>query len=148
VSRLADLCRCHGFLILAVLAGPLVSQAMPLAARLIHHELPHSSLDPATLVTSLLLAPVLEELVFRGGVQSALDVTRLGRIRRAGVTLGNVFTSALFAVAHLFVAPAWFAASVFLPSLVFGRLAQLYRTLLPCILMHVWYNACFIWAVS
>lgn len=143
MGRLADRCRRHGFLVLALVAGPLVSAALPVATRLAGHQLPQSSLDRSALLASLLLAPVLEELVFRGGIQPAVDRTRIGRIRWAGVTLGNVSTSLLFAAAHLFVAPPGLAAGVFFPSLVFGRLAQLYPTLLPCICMHAWYNVCF-----
>jgi len=96
------------------------------------------------LATSLVLAPVLEELVFRGGLQPVVDRTRLGRKRWAGITVGNAFTSVLFAAAHLFTGPPWLAAGVFFPSLVFGRLAQIYPTLVPSVLVHAWFNACYL----
>lgn len=137
--------RRHRFLILALFAGPLGSLALHMASHLGGMKLPHLNSGGSTLVTSLFLAPVLEELVFRGGVQDVLDRTALGRLRvLRGVGVGNVLTSVLFAAAHLMVAPPWLAATVFFPSVVFGRLKQLYSSLLPAMLAHAWYNACFL----
>ncbi len=109
--------------------------------------LPHPSSGWSALATSLLLAPVLEELVFRGGIQDVLDRTPWGRLAvLGGVSVGNVLTSLLFSAAHLMMAPAWLAAAIFFPSLVFGRLKQLYPSLLPAMLVHAWYNACYLTA--
>ncbi len=144
MSHLADL-RGHRFLVLALLVGPLASSGLHVATHLGAVEIPHPNLDWATLVNLLLLAPVLEELVFRGGVQEALDRTPFGRLYLAGgVSVGNVLASALFSVAHLLVDPPWLAASVFFPSLVFGRLKQVYPSLLPAMLVHTWYNVCYL----
>lgn len=146
MGRLAD-ARRHRFLILALLAGPIGSAALHLAAQAAALRLPAISLDGMALVKALLLAPVLEELVFRGGVQSLLDRTAAGRgLIAPGVTVGNVLTSALFAAAHLWVAPPALAAAIFLPSLIFGRLRQLYSSLLPAMLVHAAYNACYLGA--
>jgi membrane protease YdiL (CAAX protease family) len=93
------------------------------------------------LTTSLLLAPVLEELVFRGGLQAILERRLPVRFALHGA---NVLTSLLFAISHWMAAPAWLAASVFFPSLVFGRLKQLYASLAPAMLVHAWFNACFL----
>ena len=88
---------------------------------------------------------MLEELVFRGGVQALLDRTAWGsRLVAPGISTGNVMASALFAAAHLWVAPPGLAVAIFLPSLVFGRLAQLYPSLLPAMLVHAAYNACYL----
>ena len=142
--RLADLDR-HRFLILALLVGPLVSSALYIASRLGALDVPRLGFDWTTLVNTLLLAPVLEELVFRGGVQSVLDRTTFGRLGiLRGVSVGNVLTSILFAAAHLLVNPPWLAASIFFPSLVFGRLKQLYPSLLPAMFVHAWYNLCYV----
>jgi membrane protease YdiL (CAAX protease family) len=144
VSRLADVRR-HRFLILALLAGPLAISGLRIASHLGALEIPRRSLDWATVVNLLLLAPVLEELVFRGGVQGALDRTPFGRRYLAGgVSVGNALASALFSAAHLLVDSPWLAASIFFPSLVFGRLKQLYPSLLPAMLVHAWYNACYL----
>lgn len=135
----------HRFLILASLAGPLGSSALYFAPHLGLPEMPRPGLGWATLGNALVLAPVLEELVFRGGIQGVLDRTRFGASAAAvGVTVGNLLTSVLFSAAHLITAPAWLAAGVFLPSLVFGRLKQLYPSLVPAMLVHAWYNACYL----
>ena len=118
---------------------------MYLAAHAVGLRLPAVSLSGVSLVKALLLAPVLEELIFRGGIQTLLDRTARGaRLVVRGVTVGNVLTSALFAAAHLWVAPLALAAAIFLPSLVFGRLRQLYASLLPAMVVHAVYNGCFL----
>jgi membrane protease YdiL (CAAX protease family) len=135
----------HRFLILALLAGPLGSSALYFAPHVGLPEMPQPSLGWAALANALVLAPVLEELVFRGGIQGVLDRTRFGACGASmGVSVGNLLTSVFFSAAHLITAPAWLAAGVFLPSLVFGRLKQLYQSLVPAILVHAWYNACYL----
>jgi len=137
--------RRHRFLILALLAGPLGGALLYLAAHAVGLRLPAVSLSGVSLVKALLLAPVLEELIFRGGIQTLLDRTARGaRPVVRGVTVGNVLTSALFAAAHLWVAPLALAAAIFLPSLVFGRLRQLYPSLLPAMVVHAVYNGCYL----
>jgi membrane protease YdiL (CAAX protease family) len=147
VRETSDLARSRrrSFLILALLAGPLGSLALHIASHLGGMKLPHLNPGASTLLTLLLLAPVLEELVFRGGVQDVLDRTALGRpYVVSGLGVGNLLTSALFAAVHLIAFPSWLAATVFFPSLMFGRLKQLYSSLLPAMLVHAWYNACFL----
>ena len=148
MSRLADLRR-HRFFAVALLAGPLAGSALLIASHLGAWQIPPPNLDWAKLVSVLLLAPVLEELVFRGGVQEALDRTPFGqRYLAGGVSVGNAVASALFSAAHLLVDPPWLAASIFFPSLVFGRLKQVYRSLRPPMFVHAWYNACYLIAGS
>jgi membrane protease YdiL (CAAX protease family) len=134
----------NAFLIFAVLVGPLGGAALYVAATL-GLPLPRPNPGWALFATSLLLAPVLEELVFRGGIQELLERRLQGRLGRDGA---NVLTSLLFAIAHLMVAPPWLAAGVFLPSLVFGRLKQLHASLAPAMLIHAWFNACFLLALA
>ena len=62
------------------------------------------------------------------------------------MSVGNVVASGVFSAFHLVVAPPWLAAAIFLPSLVFGRLKQQYPSLLPAMLVHGWYNACYLGA--
>jgi membrane protease YdiL (CAAX protease family) len=144
-AKVLALLRRHRFLAAAVLAGPVGSWLLQLAPNVAGLSMPRPGLAWTALLGSILVAPVLEELVFRGGVQEALDRTSWGRRRPVtGLSVGNLATSLIFAAAHLLVVVPWLAAGVFFPSLVFGRLKQLYPSLLPAMLVHAWYNACFL----
>ena len=96
--------------------------------------------DPLHVARFVLVYPVLEELVFRGLVQGELR-RRLPSSPATSVSLANLLTSILFVVTHLLYHPPLWAAAVFLPSLVFGYLRDRYGSLLPPILLHVFYNA-------
>ena len=97
-----------------------------------------------SLVKVLLLAPVLEELIFRGGIQTLLDRTAPGgRLVVPGVTAGNVLTRAVRGCASV-GGCARTGRGDLLPSLVFGRLRQLSPSLLPAMIVHALYNACYL----
>lgn len=92
----------------------------------------------------IVISPVLEEIVFRGGLQTWLQQRRVLQYRLGAISLANVLTSLLFAGMHLFrQAPLW-AALTFLPSLIFGWAKERHQTLLSPILLHMCYNAGFI----
>ena len=104
--------------------------------------------DGPTLSAVLLIVlvnPVLEEIVFRGGLQDWLQKQRALQHRWGALSLANIVTSLLFASMHLFRQPPLWAALIFLPSLVFGWAKERHATLLSPILLHVSYNAGFIW---
>lgn len=88
----------------------------------------------------VLVFPVLEELIFRGGVQDWL-LQRLWGARRWGpLTIANGLAALLFALLHLFQhTPVW-AAAVFVPGLLFGWCYERWG-LGAAIALHVWYNA-------
>ena len=94
--------------------------------------------EPLMFLKFALLYPVFEEIVFRGLVQDSLakQITK-----RFGVlTIANAITSLLFAASHFFYhAPIW-SAVIILPSLLFGFFKERHRSLLPPILLHVFYN--------
>lgn len=92
-----------------------------------------------------LLMPVLEEVVFRGGLQSALYERQPFKRQLVGLSLANVLTSVVFASLHLLSQPPLWAALVFLPSLVFGWARDRYLSVWPCIVLHAIYNAGFVW---
>lgn len=96
------------------------------------------------LLYTCLIYPVLEEMAFRGFVQTSL-LERLAVARRAwlGLSVANVLTSAMFAVAHMFNQPLLWALVVFFPSLVFGYFRDRSDSVWPAILLHCWYNAGF-----
>ncbi|MDQ6995121.1 MAG: JDVT-CTERM system glutamic-type intramembrane protease, partial [Mariprofundaceae bacterium] len=98
-----------------------------------------------TLLILALLYPILEELVFRGLIQTWLLEKTWGHISWWGVSLANVLTSLLFMGLHFFQHPPLWAIAVLLPSLIFGyfreHYAQATYPLLPSISLHCFYNA-------
>lgn len=90
----------------------------------------------------LLVQPLAEELVFRGVLQGQL--LRATAARRLGpLTLANLLTSAGFAALHLIGQPPGWALAVAVPSLLFGHLRDRFGSVLPAMVMHVYYNAAF-----
>lgn len=92
----------------------------------------------------LVIAPVLEEIVWRAGLQEAL-LTRT-RWPAAAINLG---VAASFALAHALRAPdsvwAWLTL---LPAWVIGQAYQHWRRLGPCIALHAAMNALWLAVMS
>ncbi|MGZ8259155.1 MAG: JDVT-CTERM system glutamic-type intramembrane protease MrtJ [Caldimonas sp.] len=79
-------------------------------------------------------APLLEEVVFRGGLQEQL----LGRLSPAAA---NASTAVAFALAHGVTRSSWWLASaVLLPACALGCLYERERRLAPCVLAHAAMN--------
>ncbi len=92
----------------------------------------------------VLLQPLLEELIFRGGLQGWLAASPWARRRFAGLSTANYLTTMLFALAHLVHhAPLW-AAAVVAPSLVYGYFRDRYGRVLPAVVLHAFYNGCYL----
>ncbi len=88
------------------------------------------------LVSALMLAPVLEEAMFRGLIQTTL-LELGGRHKRWSVV---VIVAAWFALIHLGV--PWQALPVlFVLGLILGWLYERTGSLLPSVLVHVGFNA-------
>jgi membrane protease YdiL (CAAX protease family) len=85
--------------------------------------------------------PFMEELGFRGVLQGSLTTCSWGRKGWHGITLANGITSVLFAFAHCWHHPPFWAAAVLAPSLVFGVCRERYRSVYPAMLLHAFYNA-------
>lgn len=90
-----------------------------------------------------LIYPVLEELVFRGGMQVELIKHSVFRKTIVGVSLANIITSLVFAAFHLINQPPLWAAAVFFPSLVFGWARDRYQHVKASIALHCFYNVGF-----
>ena len=93
----------------------------------------------------VILYPVLEEIAFRGLVQETFWAQSWGKPAWLKLSVANLLTSVLFVAAHFFYHPPLWALSVFFPSLVFGFFRDKYQSVIPAILLHVFYNLGFIW---
>lgn len=94
---------------------------------------------PLFVVTTVLLAPVAEEVVFRG-------VLFQGLRSRAGFWVAALVSAALFTVPHLFEGGGLLAgviiSSGILPlGIVFAALVERRGSLLPAVVAHATYNA-------
>ncbi|MFY9270090.1 MAG: JDVT-CTERM system glutamic-type intramembrane protease [Candidatus Manganitrophaceae bacterium] len=128
---------------LALLGGGLFWLILPLVQ-------PFKPLSPDQLFSSLyfivvIQRPIFEEILFRGLLQGILGETAWGEkrviaIRGTALSVANVVTSLLFALAHLFAHPPLWAASVFIPSLLFGFFRDRHKNLFPPIFLHIFYN--------
>jgi len=82
------------------------------------------------LFTSLLIAPIFEEWLFRKVILSKLE-------KRFSFEMSNVISSLLFAVAHL----DWFVLPYFLNGLTYGWVMKKTNKLYSAIILHSLYNA-------
>jgi len=100
---------------------------------------------PAQFLLLVVVYPVLEEIVFRGALQGWLRSRSWGMTQWRHVTVANVITSVVFALTHLIVNPVYLSVAVFIPSLIFGYFRDRYDQLHASIVLHVFYNAGYIW---
>ena len=100
--------------------------------------------DPLRDVALIALASIVEEIVFRGALQPALDRAFAGRLPgrwQAGfLTPANLVTSTVFAAFHLWRHPLVVAVGVFPVSLVYGRARELSGRWWPAAVLHLAFN--------
>lgn len=124
----------------ALVAGPVCWLVLVLA------KLPLSGPPAWLLLLKLaLIGPILEEIVFRGGLQTYLISKPVFAKNWFGLSLANIGISLIFALTHLISQPPLWAALVFIPSLVFGWARDRYGSIIPSIILHAVYNAGFVW---
>lgn len=83
----------------------------------------------------LVLAPVLEEIIFRLGLQRHLQDRGWPVHRAVGLT------AVVFAAAHLLLrGPGWLMAATVLPAWLIGLVYARHGRLWPCILLHALFN--------
>lgn len=102
------------------------------------------SLAPVSLQTAMLVIfvfPILEELSFRGAIQSYFIKRLLFQKVFFSLSYANIVTSLLFVSLHLIYQPVLLALLVFFPSLVFGYFRDRYHNVLPSTILHMFYNA-------
>jgi membrane protease YdiL (CAAX protease family) len=85
-------------------------------------------------------AAIIEEIFFRGWVQPLVR-------RKSGPAVSIVCASAVFAVAHVFVARAAFIVAVFFPGCVMGILRERHGNIATATLFHATANLWAIWFV-
>jgi membrane protease YdiL (CAAX protease family) len=100
--------------------------------------------SPLAYLLPVLLYPVLEEIVFRGLIQELMHDYISTRCF-GPLSVANLLTSILFAGLHLLSQPPIWAALVLFPSLVFGFFKERTGALTVPIILHVFYNAGFLW---
>ncbi|MFV2060796.1 MAG: JDVT-CTERM system glutamic-type intramembrane protease [Gammaproteobacteria bacterium] len=100
--------------------------------------------SPLVFLVPVIVYPILEEIVFRGAVMEFIH-EKLPGIFIFHLSKSNIITSILFSSLHFFYHPPIWAAAVFIPSLVFGLLKERYQSLVPPILLHVFFNAGYYW---
>lgn len=100
--------------------------------------LKNPSLEPSLFILFLwlVMAPVAEELVFRGILLEWLS-------RQHSDHTANVFCSLLFAMAHYLFAPSLLSLATFIPSIWFGLLYLRNRSVVPPICAHILCNMAF-----
>ena len=100
---------------------------------------------PAHFLMLVVIYPVLEELVFRGALQGWLRSRGWGLIAWRQVTMANALASAVFTLLHVIINPVYLSVAVIMPSLIFGYFRDRYDRLVAPIVLHIFYNAGFIW---
>ena len=127
------------------LAVSLVSEAFGLETPEIGHDLLKVMHDSgsvgatvALICSAVVVAPVMEEMLFRGLVQSSL-LDLFGRAHRWPVIL---CASAVFTAVHYDAANWQTLPGLFVLSIVLGWLYERHGSLLPAILVHMGFNVC------
>ena len=83
---------------------------------------------------------VLEEVLFRGGIQGWLLGKAGFRRSSLGFSRANWLTSSLFAVAHVWQHPFVLVPGYLAVSLVLGYFRERYNGILVPVALHAWYN--------
>ncbi|HRI17400.1 MAG TPA: JDVT-CTERM system glutamic-type intramembrane protease [Burkholderiaceae bacterium] len=99
----------------------------------------------SALATLLILAPLVEEIVFRAGLQEAL---LRHAVRPDAAWIANALTALAFSAAHLALRPGVAAALTVLPALACGHLYEQRRQVAPCAALHSLFNAVWLLATA
>ena len=115
--------------------------APPLAALAVHLGFGVALDKPWLALGVLVLSAVVEEIVFRGGLQRLLLHSRVGRANWRSISAANALTSAVFALAHLWSHPLLAALGVLPVSLLLGWACERSNQRLAApIGLHLYFN--------
>jgi len=126
--------------------GLAIIAALLLWGMLLWIDSPQPSMDwvfiaPWFFLSLVFVQPILEEVVFRGGLQGWLAGKDWGSRVVLHITLANILTSVVFVAMHLFYHTLLMALLVIVPSLLFGYFRDRYDGwLIPSIVLHCFYN--------
>ena len=93
-----------------------------------------------TFMLLVLVYPVLEELSFRGVIQGML-FQQWGSKGLGLLSFANIATSFIFVLFHLYSHSLVWAMAIMMPSLIFGYFRDKYRSVIPALLLHIFYNS-------
>lgn len=94
--------------------------------------------DQSKVLRYLIIVPIAEEIIFRGVAQEFLE--RKSMKNFLFISMANLTVSVMFSLVHFTVDDPMSALVVFVPSLIFGTIYSSYRSVIPCILCHTYYN--------
>lgn len=115
--------------------------APPLAALAAHVGLSVALDAPWRTLGLLVLASIVEEIVFRGGLQRLLLRWSFGRASWRSISAANAMTSAVFALAHLWNHTPQAALGVLPVSLLLGwAYERSDQRLTPPVVLHLYFN--------
>ncbi|MCF4152092.1 SYNERG-CTERM system CAAX-type protease [Dethiosulfovibrio sp. F2B] len=123
-------------LAIAVTLTPLTPFAMMWPDNDLPRSLPLTTV--LVLLTAGAVAAVVEEVFFRGWIQTLLS-------KRTNRNISIVATALLFALAHLFLKLHWLRFATFFPGLVMGILRERHRSVAPSAIYHFAGNIWSIW---
>lgn len=96
--------------------------------------------DPLVVLSIVLWQPLFEEVFFRGVLQGILLKETGRRLLCGPLTLANLATSVVFALAHLPTHQFLWTGGIFVVSLALGYLRERLGSLYPPALLHMYYN--------
>lgn len=95
--------------------------------------------DLKLFLTLILVYPILEEILFRGLIQST--IAKQFSKNWLIISQANLITSALFVSLHFISHPPLWALAVVIPSITFGYIQERVNNILAPITLHATYNA-------
>ncbi len=94
---------------------------------------------PGAVVFCISIA-VVEEVIFRGGIQTWLLGKDVFRLKLLGFSRANWLTSSLFSAAHVWQHPLALIPGYLAVSLALGYFRERYNGILVPMALHAWYN--------
>lgn len=89
----------------------------------------------------VIVAPIVEELAFRGALQTLLLCSHAGKLRYGAISGANALTASAFGLTHVWANGDPVGLLTFFPGIVFGFFRERYRGVPPAIVLHSYYNA-------